>query len=94
MIRGNTVTQAKGVTVTRRSIQEYLAAQRERYQRASRDTRRQLLDEMGAVTGYHRKALIRQLRPTRPRPLGGRPVGRPRPYGPAVAAAAQILGDT
>ena len=93
MIRGNTVTHTKGVTVTRRSIREYLAAQRERYQRASRDTRRQLLDEMGAVTGYHRKALIRHLRHPRPRPLGGRPVGRPRQYGPAVAAAAQVLWE-
>ena len=49
----------------RRSVQEYLAAQLERYARATREDRTQLLDEMVAVTSYHRKAVIRQLRPTR-----------------------------
>ena len=40
----------------RRSIREYLATQRERYGQAT------LLDEFVAVTGYHRKAVIRHLR--------------------------------
>jgi hypothetical protein len=93
VIRRSTVTQTKGVTVTRRSIREYLAAQRERYQRASRETRRTLLDEIVAVTGYHRKAVIRHLGQSRSPHPGARPVGRPRRYGPAVAAAATVLWE-
>jgi hypothetical protein len=90
---GNTVTQAKGVTVTRRSIREYLAAQQTRYLHADRAGRSALLDEIVAVTGYHRKAVIRHLRQSRlPRP-GAHPVGRPRQYGPAVAAAATVLWE-
>jgi hypothetical protein len=79
--------------VTRASIREYLATQRVRYRLASRAGRRRLLDEVVAVTGYHRKAVIRCLRDT-PRPrVSGAPVGRPRQYGPAVAVAAQVLWE-
>jgi len=42
--------------VTRKSVQEYLAAQQERYARGSRVERTRLLDEIAAVTRYHRKA--------------------------------------
>lgn len=42
--------------MTRKSVQEYLAAQRERYARGSRVERTRLLDEIAAVTRYHRKA--------------------------------------
>jgi hypothetical protein len=79
--------------VTRRSVQEYLAAQRERYVRAARASRSRLLDEMVAVTGYHRKAVIRQLRQTRAGPWRRRRVGRPRQYDGAVATAAQVLWE-
>jgi hypothetical protein len=49
------------------------------------------LDEMVAVTGMHRKAAIRLLRrPPRSAPAAPR-AGRPRQYGPAVAAAAEVL---
>src|SRR5437899_4378369 len=78
-------------TVTRASLREYAAVQRERYQQASRADKHRLLDEMVAVTGMHRKAAIRLLRrvprtvPTPPR------AGRPRRYGAAVAAAAEVL---
>jgi hypothetical protein len=49
------------------------------------------LDEVVAVTGIHRKAAIRLLRRApRPRAMPG-PGGRPREYGPAVAAAAEVL---
>lgn len=79
--------------MTRASIREYLATQRVRYRLASRAGRRRLLDEVVAVTGYHRKAVIRCLRDTlRPR-VSGAPVGRPRQYGPAVAVAAQVLWE-
>src|SRR2546427_5737035 len=48
--------------VTRASLREYAAVQRERYQQASRSEKHRLLDEMVAVTGMHRKAAIRLLR--------------------------------
>ena len=77
--------------MTRASLREYAAVQRERYQQASRGDKHRLLDEMVAVTGMHRKAAIRLLR-RMPRsaaaPVRG---GRPRRYGPQVAAAAEIL---
>ncbi len=77
--------------MTRASVREYAAVQRERYQQASRADKHRLLDEMVAVTGMHRKAAIRLLRrvprtvPTPPR------AGRPRRYGAPVAAAAEVL---
>lgn len=77
--------------MTRASLREYAAVQRERYQHATRAEKHRLLDEIVAVTGIHRKAAIRLLRRTpRPRPMPS-PGGRPREYGPAVAAAAEVL---
>ena len=78
--------------MTRESIGEYAAKQRERYQWASRSGKSQLLDEVVAVTGFHRKAAIRLLSSTR-RPRGGRRSGRPRCYGPDVAAAARVVWE-
>jgi hypothetical protein len=79
------------VTVTRASLQEYAAKQRERYQGATRAEKHRLLDEVVAVTGIHRKAAIRLLRRApRPRATPG-PGGRPRAYGPEVAAVAEVL---
>ena len=72
--------------MTRASLREYAAKQRERYQGATRAEKHRLLDEVVAVTGLHRKAAIRRLRrPPRPRARPG-PGGRPRAYGPEVAA--------
>ncbi len=77
--------------MTRASLREYAAVQRERYRQATRAEKRQLLDEVVAVSGIHRKAAIRLLRRApRPRAMPG-PGGRPREYGPAVAAAAEVL---
>ena len=77
--------------MTRASLREYATKQRERYQSATRAEKHQLLDEVVAVTGIHRKAAIRLLR-RRPRPRATPgPGGRPRAYGPAVAAAAEVL---
>ena len=59
--------------------QEYLAQMRERYLGASRRAKGALLDEAVAVTGYHRKALIRAWR----RPDGAPPRG-PRPGRPTA----------
>src|SRR5882724_7127924 len=66
-------------TVTRASLREYAAVQRERYQHATRAEKHQLLDELVTVTGMHRKAAIRLLRRA-PRPPTGGPsrAGRPR----------------
>jgi hypothetical protein len=77
--------------VTRASLREYAAVQRVRYQPATRADKQRLLDEIVAVTGLHRKAAIRLLgRAPRTRPTPG-PGGRPRAYGPEVAAAAEVL---
>jgi hypothetical protein len=78
--------------VTRASLQEYAARQRERYRTLSgRDDKRRLLDEMVAVTKMHRKAVIRLLRRApRPARIASR-AGRPAAYGPAVAQAAALL---
>ena len=77
--------------MTRASLREYAAVQRERYRQATRAEKRQLLDEIVTVTGIHRKAAIRLLRRApRVRALPG-PGGRPREYGPAVAVAAEVL---
>ena len=56
------------------AIREYVARMRERYERAGREAKGGLLDEVCEVTGYHRKAVIRRLQ----RPA----VRRPRPQGP------------
>lgn len=66
------------------AVREYTGAMRQRYQGAGKEEKGRLLDEFCAVTGYHRKAAVRVLR----RQQEGRPRrGRPRRYGPAVAAA-------
>jgi hypothetical protein len=79
--------------VTRASLREYAAVQRERYLYASRAEKHRLLNEVVAVAGLHRKAAIRLLRRT-PGPVVRRPrAGRPRQYGPAVATAAQLLSE-
>jgi hypothetical protein len=53
------VTQRAEATVTRRSVVEYVAAQRDRYARANRPGIGRLLDEIVAVTSYHGKAMLR-----------------------------------
>ena len=77
--------------MTRASLREYAAVQQERYQRASRIEKCRLLDEMVAVTGMHRKAAIRLLRRVSQAPPGLPRSGRPRRYGPEIAAAAAVL---
>jgi hypothetical protein len=77
--------------VTRASLREYAAVQHARYLQATRAEKQQLLDEVVAVTGIHRKAAIRLLRrPPRSATAGPRG-GRPRAYGPEVATAAAVL---
>ncbi len=81
--------------MTRASLREYAARQRERYAQAStRPQKRAILDEVVAVARIHRKAAIRLLRRTAPSVRGARRSGRPRQYGPDVAAAAEVLWQT
>ncbi len=47
--------------MTRRSIIEYAEAIRERYFRASKKAKTEILNEFVATTGMHRKAVIRCL---------------------------------
>jgi hypothetical protein len=77
--------------VTRASLREYAAVQRERYLRATRTEKRQLLNEVVAVAGIHRKAAIRLLRRAPRAPTAPSRAGRPRAYGPEVAAVAAVL---
>jgi len=76
-----------------RGTAEYLAQMRDRYVRAqTRPEQGQLLTEAMAVTGYHRKALIRAWR--RPEPAGGarpRRRGRARRYGPPAVRALRAI---
>jgi hypothetical protein len=77
--------------VTRASLREYAAVQRERYQKASRRDKQHLLDETVAVTGRHRKAVIWLLRRAPPSAAARPRTGRPRQYGAEVAGVAEVL---
>ena len=76
--------------MTRASGREYAAAPGTRYQQATRAENHRRVDAIVAVTGLPRKAALRLLRRApRPRPSPG-PGGRPREYGPEIAAAAVL----
>ena len=77
--------------MTRASLREYAAVQRERYLTATRGEKGALLDEVVAVTGLHRKAAIRLLRRPPCASTARSRAGRPRLYGPAVATAVEVL---
>jgi len=71
--------------MTRLTVHEYAAALRRRYRAARKGVKKKILDEFCQTTGMHRKAAIRLLnRSGRLRTVGR---GRPRRYGPEVAAA-------
>ncbi len=72
---------------------KYLGLVKQRYQQRGRAERGQLLDEMPAVTGLHRKSLIRLMAaPTLVRPV--RQGGRGRKYGLAVGRVARLAWET
>ena len=77
--------------MTRRSIQEYAAALRQRYQQATKKQKGALLDEFCRTTGYHRKAAIRLLRGTPAKAVSRR--GPRRTFGPEVAWALKELWE-
>jgi len=68
---------------------KYLRMQQKRYYAANRKERGRLLDEMGAVTGLHRKALIRLMRSDLKRKL--RYKQRGRSYGSEVDDALRVI---
>jgi hypothetical protein len=78
------------IKVGPRATDEYVGRMRERYERAGREAKGALLDEVSVVTGYHRKAVIRLLR--RAAPTGpGRRRGRRVAYAPEVVAALRAI---
>jgi hypothetical protein len=78
--------------MTRTSVEELVEALRLRYVRARRDEKTCILNEFVAVTGYHRKAAIRQLRGGRRR-KGNKRQGRPPVYTPDVVAAREACAN-
>ena len=71
---------------------KYLRKIKERYARAHRKARGQLLDEMGTVTGLHRKSLIRLLNRSLER--NPRRKQRSRTYGLEVDDALQVIAES
>ena len=72
---------------------KYLNTMRKRYDQASQQGRGALLNEMEALTGLHRKSLIRLMhQPSLQRQPRHRQRGRT--YGPAVAEALRIIADS
>ena len=69
----------KGGKVTRCSVVEYTGAVRGRCSRAAKKEKTGILNEFGATTGRHRKAVIR-LQNGRGRSSGKKKRGRPRLY--------------
>ncbi|NDF13467.1 MAG: integrase [Proteobacteria bacterium] len=57
---------------------DYLAAQRERYRKSCRKTKRLILSEVQEFLGIHRKSAIRALRPPKAKIKRGRKVTYPR----------------
>ena len=70
---------------------EYLAQMRDRYVGASRMEKGRMLTEAAAVTGYHRKAVIRAWRRPAVRRARGPRRGRPTHYDAAVVRALRAI---
>jgi hypothetical protein len=71
---------------------KYLRMMRPSYQKADREKKQQMLDDMQAVTGLHRKALIRRLNGRLTRQVRHRE--RSKTYGPEVDAALAVIWET
>jgi len=72
--------------MTRATLDELIEALRPRYLRASRKEKTRILEELVAITGYHRKAAIRVLSKGR-KPKAWDRLGRPSKYTNDVKAA-------
>lgn len=66
--------------MTRHSIKELIQAWRPRYLTTQRKEKTQILDELVALTGYHRKAIMRLLRGRSRKQANATRGGRPRTY--------------
>jgi hypothetical protein len=66
--------------------QEVLLRKRDRYQRAGKEHKSKIIDELVELFGYHRKAAIRALQKPKPR-RAVYAVGRPKEYDPAKLLA-------
>ena len=71
---------------------KYLRRMKKRYKGATKKVRGQLLDDMGAVTGLHRKSLIRLL--NGPLARKHRLEQQGRAYGPDVDDALKIMAES
>ena len=78
--------------MNRQSIRDYILRQQQRYHKANRTEKGRILDEVVAITGYHRKSAVRLLS-GRSRGGRGARVGRPVEYGPKVAAALRLVHE-
>jgi hypothetical protein len=79
--------------VRQTSKHEVVAALHDRYWAASRREKGRLVDELVALTGYHRKYATTLLRHGPPVARATRRGGRPPVYGPAVLAALQVAAE-
>ena len=81
-----------GTRVGPQARDEYLRRMQERYEHVKPSQRGVLLDEMEAMTGFHRKALIRRMRAGgEAGPRRRRRRGRPPRYGRAVVQALVVI---
>jgi len=71
---------------------KYLRKMQERYLQADRTSRGLLLDEMEAVTGLHRKSLVRLMKGNLTRQPRGRQRGHV--YGPEVDGALRVIAES
>lgn len=78
--------------MTRRSIAEYAGAVRERYSRATKKAKTEILNEFVATTRMHRKSVIRLLK-GRGRSSGKKKRGRPRLYRHEAMAALKVVWE-
>lgn len=79
----------------RMSLEErykYLRKMQQRYRKAGRDERSELLDEMEAVSGLHRKSLIRLMGQEIKRQA--RQQQRGKSYGPEVKAVVRVVAES
>lgn len=91
-VTGGTMAVDEGMTVDER--RKYLKLVAPRYGKANRNERSALLTEMAAVTGLHRKSLLRLLHgPTLERAPKRRRIRRRR-YGPEVADVVRVVWES